>query len=102
MPEIIDFTRTGKVDTSALVHTATTADNVQSMKDIRTYSKATAKRSINNYLKTPEEIEAELLFTAYFETDTSNVDGLSNTTKDGYFNTHSSVEGLTGTMEENY
>lgn len=69
----------------------------------------TMEQPVNNYLKTPEEIEAEFCFvintrkTDFDESDDSN-DTYGRLTKktDGYMNIHNLDEKLSGFMEENY
>lgn len=75
----------------------------------RNSSIAAMEQSVNNYLKTPEEMEAEFCFVinsrraAYYETDGRNDSfGQSNKTTDGYMNIHNLDEALSGFMEENY
>lgn len=54
---------------------------------------------VNNYLKTPEEIETEFLCSLHTrKTDT----GMSTPTMDGYTNIHELEKAFSGFMEENY
>jgi hypothetical protein len=55
-------------------------------------------KSVNNYLKTVEEIEAECCFACFSDK------GFLSTElkKDGYSNIHSLDDIVSGTMEENY
>ena len=69
----------------------------------------TMEQSVNNYLKTPEEMEAEFCFVinsrraAYYETnDSYDTYGRLIKKTDGYMNIHNLDEALSGFMEENY
>jgi hypothetical protein len=71
--------------------------------------RATMEQPVNNYLKSPEEIEAEFCFVinsrkaAYQEADDSlDTYGRLKMKTDGYMNIHNLDETLSGFMEENY
>ena len=61
---------------------------------------------VNNYLKTPDEIELEFRYGINPRRLNLRKDNLSNVTstmqKDGYLNIHNLDEALSGFMEENY
>ena len=72
-------------------------------------NRATMEQPVNNYLKSPEEIEAEFCFVinsrkaAYQELEDSfDTYGRLKMKTDGYMNIHNLDEALSGFMEENY
>ncbi|MEI9809049.1 MAG: hypothetical protein WDO16_14975 [Bacteroidota bacterium] len=73
---------------------------------MRTEQKSTGSlmsRSVNNYLKTVEEIETEFYVAAYISNkDISDNTGRPILKKDGYIDIPSLDEMISGTMEENY
>lgn len=71
--------------------------------------RATMQQPVNNYLKSPEEIEAEFCFVinsrkaAYQDADDRyDTYGRLKMNTDGYMNIHNLDEALSGFMEENY
>jgi hypothetical protein len=66
------------------------------------------EQPVNNYLKTPEEMEADFCFVInslrVFPKEDDSLDGYGRLTKrtDGYMNIHGLDEILSGPMEENY
>ena len=76
---------------------------------LRNSSKNGMEQSVNNYLKTPEEMEAEFCFvinsrraTLSAMDDRYDSYGRIKKTTDGYMNIHTLDETLSGFMEENY
>jgi DNA-binding LytR/AlgR family response regulator len=61
---------------------------------------------VNNYLKTPDEIEMEFRYGINLQKLSLRKESLKDiksiTTTDGYLNIHSLDEALSGIMEENY
>ena len=86
-----------------------TEDTVFRVEMPRNSSMTAMEQPVNNYLKTPEEMEAEFCFVinsrkaAFYEmNERYDATGRSNKTTDGYMNIHNLDEALSGFMEENY
>lgn len=80
-----------------------------SISDGRVFNFGKNEDAVNNYLKTPEEMEAEFCFVIntrrarYQERDSMmDLAGNSNFKTDGYMNTSNLDETFSGFMEENY
>ena len=106
------MTQTQNIDVSEKVFPFSSIENLSVIlkEDITTRSKKNnevrMELPVNNYLKTPEEIEMEFKYGINPRKLNLRKESLARvtsiTTTDGYLNIHNLDEALSGFMEENY